>query len=298
LTAPDVLSIALAAAAWVEIGFAGRGVYHAGWFNVALTALIVATIAAARRAVALRRAEAAWTIAGALGGVICGFAAVANGLFAPDNHVVVGAPGQRVRVDDLGGSLVFPLAQPGMPADERVGFLGGTLTTFALRPKMRDVVYVEARDARGSHLTITQPTGAAFLSPVLLMQQHQEISGFDLPFDSFAVPAAHRIVRTVLFTPQQAAMLRGMEGLAVPAVLFAVDDDNDRPLPHGIALCVSGQTIALAGLLLHAAVLQYPAVEVVAIPSLAAVALGTVLVLGGFAAMVSSRRHMRSSQAS
>jgi len=220
----------------------------------------------------------------ALGGAVVAFATIANGLFAPDNHTVVGAPGQRVRVDDLGGSLAFPLAQAG-GADVKVDFLGPPLTTFRLRPVPRSVVYVEARDLRGNHLTVTQPTGSTFLSPVLLMQQQQQIAGLQVPYDSFAVPAAHRIVKAVLFTPQQAAMLRGMEGLASPAVLFAVDDDNDRPLPHAIALDPNGQSVTVGGLSMRAAVFQYPAIEVVAIPSLVAVVLGTLFVAGGFIAM-------------
>jgi hypothetical protein len=285
-----VTAIVLAAAAWAEIAFPGRDFYHVGWFNVALAAVAVIAISAARRSFSREGAARAAVAAIAAGAVTMGFAAVANGLFAPDDRNVVGAPGQRVHDDDLGGTLVFPLTQPEDSGVQRVAFLGGPLTTFVLHDVARDVVYVEARDAHGNHLTVTQPTGAVFLSPVLLMQQHQEISGLDLPYDSFAVPAAHRIVKAVLFTPAQAAMLRGMEGLAVPAVLFAVDDDNDRPLPHAIALCVGGQSVGVGGLWLHAAVLQYPAVEIAAIPSIAAVGVGTALMLGGFVAMFAARR--------
>lgn len=274
MSAFAAIALVLTAAAWIEIALPGRNLYHTGWFNVALAALVVIFFAGVRKR----------NIAIALGGALVAFATIANGLFAPDNHTVVGAPGQRVRVDDLGGSLAFPLTRPGGSQD-KVEFLGPPLTTFVLRPVPRSVVYVEARDVRGNHLTVTQPTGSAFLSPVLLMQQQQQIAGLQLPFDSFAVPAAHRIVKAVLFTPQQAAMLRGMEGLATSAVLFAVDDDNDRPLPHAIALCADGQSVTVGDLLLRAAVLQYSAIEVVAVPSLVAVMLGTLFVFGGFVAM-------------
>lgn len=274
MSAFAAIALVLTSVAWIEIALPGRDLYHAGWFNVALTALVVIVLAGLRKR----------NVAIALGAAVVGFATIANGLFAPDTHTVVGAPGQRVRVDDLGGSLAFPLTQ-GTGSQEKIAFLGPPLTTFVLRPVDRSVVYVEARDPRGNRLTVTQPTGVAFLSPVLLMQQQQQIAGLQLPFDSFAVPAAHRIVKAVLFTPQQAAMLRGMAGLATSAVLFAVDDDTDRPLPHAIALCPDGQAIAVGGLSLRAEVLQYPAVDVVAVPSLVAVGLGTLFVLGGFIAL-------------
>lgn len=274
MSAFAAIALVLTATAWTEIVLPGRDLYHTGWFNVGVAALAVIFLAGVRK----------HNVAIALGGAVMALATIANGLFAPDNQTVVGAPGQRVRVGDLGGSLAFPLAQPGA-APQKVEFLGPPLTTFVLRPAGRTVVYVEARDARGKHLTVTQPQGAAFLSPVLLMQQQQQIAGLTLPYDSFAVPAAHRIVKAVLFSPQQVAMLRGIQGLATSAVLFAVDDDSDRPLPHAIALCADGQSVTVGGLSLRASVLEYPAIEVVAVPSLVAVGLGTLFVFGGFIAM-------------
>ncbi|HEY1977938.1 MAG TPA: hypothetical protein VGG89_15400 [Candidatus Baltobacteraceae bacterium] len=274
MSAYAAIAIVLTAVAWIEVAIPGRDLYHTGWFNVALAALVVICVAGARRR----------NLVVALGAAVVAGATIAGGLFAPDNHTVVGAPGQRVRVDDLGGTLAFPFAQP-RTSRQQVAFLGPPLTTFVLHPVERSVVYVEARDARQNRLTVTQPTGTAFLSPVLLMQQQQQIAGLMLPYDSFAVPAAHRIVKAVLFSPQQAAMLRGIQGLATGAVLFAVDDDNDRPLPHAIALCVDGQSVTVGGLLLHADILQYPAIEVVAVPSLVAAGIGTLLVFGGLFAM-------------
>jgi hypothetical protein len=73
-------------------------------------------------------------------------------------------------------------------------------------------------------------------------------------------------------------------------VLFAVDDENDRPLPHAIALAIDGQTIAVGGLRLHAAVLDYPSVEIVAAPSLVAVVAGAALVLGGLGGLAFKTR--------
>jgi hypothetical protein len=298
LTELAVVALVLTIAVAAEIVVPGRDLYHTGWYNVALAALAVAALVCARRqatrAQSLRFRLAIASVA--CGVIVAGIAGIASGLFAPDNRIVIGAPGQDVPVDDLGASLAFPLAAPGASDAQPVTLVGRTgvpviigarardVGSFILRTSDRSVVYVRAYDGRGGHLTITQPTGVAFLSPVLLMQQHQVIDGLDLPFDSFSVPAAHRIVKAVLFTPQQAAALRGMEGLHLPVVLFAVDDDNDRPLPHAIALAINGQTIAAGGLRLRPAVLQYPSVEIVAAPVLPAVALGALLVLGGLVA--------------
>jgi hypothetical protein len=301
ITAFAALAAIVVAVAIGEIVFPGRQAYHAGWFNVALVALVVATALSGRkqalrtRSVRTRAAVAAIVF----GTAVAGLAAVASGLLAPDDRTVIGAPGQRVRVDELGGTLDFPLAGTGARNDVAafgvvvvlsrpghrpmpIGERGRDAGSFVLHSTPREVVYVEARDPRAGRLTITQPSGASFLSPVLMMQQSQTIAGLNLPFDSFAVPAAHRIVKAVLFSAQQAAALHGMEGQAAsPAVLFAVDDENDRPLPHAIAVARDGNTIAAGNLLLYASVLAYPAVEIAAAPALAAVVAGTLLVLLG-----------------
>jgi len=305
MIALGVSAIALAIAVVAEIVFPGRDPYHAGWYNVGLAALVAVALTAARRQFAqtalpgLRGAVAAI----ACGAFLLGVAGIASGLLAPDNRVIVGAPGQRVNVEDLGGALLFPLAQSNDAASDRAVTLDRKnrapveivtnrrdVGSFILRTLARTVVFVSARDSHGGHETITQPAGSVFLSPILLMQQQQTIDGLDLPFDSFAVPAAHRIVKAVLFSPQQAAALRGMQGLAVPAVLFAVDDENDRPLPHAIALVVDGQTVDAGGLQLEAHVLEYPSVEMVAAPNLAATALGAMLVFGGLVVKTRCRR--------
>ncbi len=304
MSAFAAVAIALVAVAIVEIAAPGYGVYHRGWFNVALVALGAIAIALARSALAGARGYVASgaILAVALGALVAALATAASGLLAPDNRTIVGAPGQRVRVDDLEASLVFPPADATSQlsatavvlldrkgrAPLAIGGSGRFAGAFALRPRPRTVVFVDARDLRGARLTVTQPSGAAFLSPVLLMQQHQTIAGFDVPFDSFAVPAAHRLVRAVLFTPQQAALMRGLEGGAGAAVLFAVDDESDRPLPHGVDAVRSGATIAIDGLLLRAFVFDYPAIDIVPIPPLPAAIASVALVVGGL--LLAARR--------
>jgi hypothetical protein len=292
------LSLALLTPAVVacELLFPGRDFYHYGWFNVALAALVVACLIAGRKP--FRAAKSVRSrigiVAIAFGAGIVGFAGVASGLLAPDNRVVVGAPGANVRVDELGGTLAFPLKTAGAgPLDvvltrsgrtTNIGATGRNIGTFYLKQVPRDVVYVEAADRRGASLTVTQPNGATFLSPVLMMQQRQKIpdTNLDLPFDAFAVPAAHRNVKAVLFTAQQAAMLHPMAGVQARAVLFAVDDEDDRPLPGAIALARDGETVDVGGLHLRAGAFSYPAIEFVAVPSLVAVVLGALAIAGGF----------------
>ena len=295
-------AFAVTIAVIIEILLPGREIYHAGWYNVALGALCIYAIARGRTHFkqlhdVRRRAAFAAILAGCS---IAGFAGVVSGLFAPDNQTVVGAPGQRSRVESL-GELVFPIsaagasgatvmlqrAWGGIAIGERFRDVGN----FLLRAAPRNVVYVQVRDLRGNTLTVTQPSGAVFLSPVLLMEHTQSIAGSDLPFDSFNVPAARRVVKAVMFTADHAGMLvqRGAQ-LGAAAVLFDVDDENERPLPHGIGLSVAGAPVRLDSLILRGTVQTYPAVEVVAAPNLIATLLALLLTAGGAIALGYRRR--------
>ena len=150
-----------------------------------------------------------------------------------------------------------------------------------LRTLPRDVVYVEARDLRGRPLNGYAAAGSGLSLSVLLMQQHQTIVGMDVPFDSFNVPSAARVVKAILFNPQQAAAFLHDPSIAGGAVLFAVDDENDRPLPHGIAMSAGGREVRAANLRLRGEIVSYPQVEVVSAPNLAVVLIGLLLLLAG-----------------
>ena len=294
-----VAALGAVALAGVELALPGNAVYHAGWYNVLLAALAIVTLPAARRcargAPTARRKIAALVVAG--GAALAGFAGVASGLLGSRQSNVRrrAGPAHPRRVAVVLWS--FRLASPSTATDavtlerplhgavsvgERARYAGN----FVLRTQPRNVVYVEARDLRGDRLTVTQPSGTAFLSPVLMMQHRQTIAGLDLPFDSFNVPAARRIVKAVMFTPAQAAMFLHGAGIGTPAVLFAVDDDRERPPPHAIALSAAGEEVRVGGLRLRAIVASYPAAEVVAAPNLPATALGALLVLGGLVALI------------
>jgi hypothetical protein len=301
LTALLTAASIVAAGAAAEILLPGRPVYHAGWWNVAIAALVVLVVAAGRRRLRSRKsARDRWIVVAAIAGsAMAGFASVASGLLAPDDRTFIGAPGQRVEAESL-GVLSFPLTLPATPSQGSVVLmrrLHAPVTLgdgrrdvgdFVVRTVARDVVYVEARDLRGNRLTITQPSGAAFLSPVLLLEHRQTIAGLDLPYDSFTVPAARRVVKAVAFTAAQAAMLlRGGAQAGAPAVLFAVDDESERPLPHAIGLSAAGRTVHAGGLELRGILASYPAVEVVAAPNLAATIAGALLVLAAFLGLLS-----------
>ncbi len=296
-------TLAVSAGVLVELALPGRTIYHSGWYNVGLAALLVIAIASGRKAYKASpdlRARFPF-VAVIFGTVILGFAGIANGLFAPDNRAIVGAPGERVRVEEL-GTLVFPIANEGPTAPIPVSLvrpLHASLSigagrryagSFILRALPRDVVYVEVRDLRGNRLTVTQPNGAVFLSPVLLMQHRQTIAGMDLPFDSFNVPSAQHAVKAVMFTPAQAAVM--LHGTGLPgegAVLFAVDDENDRVIPHGIAVSTGERPVRIDGLLLRAEIRSYPEISVVSSPNLTAAAIGALLTLAGLAGLAAYR---------
>ena len=291
------LVVVIASAVLLQAAIPDRAVFHTGWYNVALLALVAwlvsCTRAQVRAPVDARRSASILAIA--LGATILAFAGIADGLLAPDPRMVIGAPGQQVAVDDVGGVLKFPPVDPlKLNASSRPGPVtlvreAGSIAiapqryigSFVLRSVPRAVVGIDAHDASGAHLTMTQPTGAVFLSPVLMMESTQRISGLALPYDSFALPAAHRIVKVVLFSAQEVAALRGILGVPLPGMLFAVDDDTDTPIPHAIAFAHTGQSVLVGGVRLRAEVFTYPAVEIVSAPSLLAIVIGGVLMSGG-----------------
>ncbi|MGH7708807.1 MAG: hypothetical protein ACREQ5_31005, partial [Candidatus Dormibacteria bacterium] len=143
--------------------------------------------------------------------------------------------------------------------------------------------FVEAWDPAMKHLTITQPAGSAFLSPVLLFPQTVTIVDQALPSDGFATPAREREVKAVYFSAVAAARAHRPE--PGPAILFAVDDQrSQRVLPGGIGFAASGETVALGGLRLRATLGSYPALVVSAAPYPPALGLGIALVLAGLIA--------------
>ncbi len=292
MIASIIAGAVLVVCALMELLVPGNDLYHFGWFNVLLVALAVVALLPlpkTLRSMKSQRSRAGFTIAIAAC-VVAGFAAIASGLLGPDSQTLIAAPGATVRVDELGGSLIFPLASPNGTSDADVLLARGGRPqsvarrrytgAFLLEPVQREVVAVNVSDVRGQHLTITQPAGNAFLSPVLLMEAQQTIAGMTVPYDSFAVPAVHRAVKAVLFSAQQAARLPSL-GAAVPAVLFDVENENEVEVKNGIGVARDGMRVSLGGIQLQPHVFEYPAVRIVSVPDFRIVLFAIAVIAGG-----------------
>jgi hypothetical protein len=261
----------------------GHALYHYGWYNAINAGLAVVA------ALYLRGRVTRAALLVIFGTAIVVVAGLGSGLMGPDTQTIIGAPGATVRNADVGGSFIFPLAESGASVQLQRG--NGTISIgggrrysggFIFWQQPRPVVYVNAADAHGNHLTITQPTNASFLSPVLLMQQSTSIAGMNVNYDTFSVPAASRTVKAVLFSEQQAAQLRADPSISgKPAVLFAVSNMKDQPLSGGIGIVPSGGQKLIAGLNLQAAVQSYPAIVVASAPYFPVLILGLVVFVAG-----------------
>ena len=280
-----VFWLLLAAAAGMTVAqdvFPGNAVFHSGWYN----ALNVVAIAAA----AFQRRKNSIALFGAAVVVLSG---VAAGLMGPDTHTVIGSPGATVTDDEIGSAFVFPLAQPDVdPQSVTVSLRSGSSLvaigahrrywgSLIMWQTPRVSVWITAADAAGNRLTITQPTNGTFLSPVLAMEQSTVIGGMNVLYDTFAVPAERRTVKAVLFDAQQASHLGPQSPENGPAVLFAVDDRGDRPVPRGIGIVPSGSQRKIGGLILGAQAGNYPAVTVASAPYLPALIAGLLIAIAG-----------------
>jgi len=265
--------------------FPGSAVFHSGWYN----ALNVAAIAAA----AFQRQK---NSIGLFGGAVVVLSGGAAGLMGPDTHNVGGSPGGTVTDDQVGAAFVFPLAQPDVdPQSVTVSLRSGSSLvaigthrrywgSLVMWQTPRVAVWITAADAGGNRLTITQPTNGTFLSPVLAMEQSTVIGGMKVRYDTFAVPAERRTVKAVLFDAQQASHL-GPQSPANggSAVLFAVADRSDTPVPGGIGIVPSGSQGKIGGLVLGAQAGNYPSVTVASAPYLPALIVGLLITIAGAA---------------
>lgn len=246
----------------MQIAMPGRDVYHYGWYNALDAALIVLAARGIRKSLPPQKLMFA-------GGALIVLAGVASGLLGADTQTIAGAPGSTVTSRDF-GAIDFPTDASQIPARRYTMF-----AVFTAQP--HDVVHVQAYDARGNHLTITQPAnpGFPFLSPVLLMQHTSRVAGFDVQTDEFVLPAVSRTVKAVLFTPSQIAMLNTRLPAGAPGVLFDVQ-------PGGaIAMVSSGEEKAVGGVRLRADVVNYPQLQAASIPFLPLSGAGVIVLAAG-----------------
>jgi hypothetical protein len=257
---------------------------------------------------ALRGAESGPAIV-TLGSLVIVAAGLGSGLLGPDSETISRAPGTVAPIPELGAAAFFPDAGATQIArgDEAVVLRrrdGAEVTLgpgqrrywgaveIALQPHL--AAYLEARDAAGRHLTITQPTNAAFLSPIVLFPQKIAIAGKVLPADAFAAPALHREIKVFYFSKEDARTSAHVRSGA-PALLFAVDDaDSGRLVPGGIGIARSGETAVLGGLHLRGTIGTYPEIVISAVPYEPALLAGLLLIASGtaFAFWKSAPRHI------
>ncbi|HEX3550526.1 MAG TPA: hypothetical protein VHT53_09125 [Candidatus Elarobacter sp.] len=274
--------------------------YHTWQYALALTIAIVVLLAYAndvrRGKHGPRGRRLLLAVAGAL---LVAFGGLASGLLGPDTAEVTGTPGTVVPIPAIGAAAFFAPADAGVIARgagtitlRRRDGAAITLAGAARRPFGESLLYlvphaaayVEPFDERGARLTVTQPANAAFLSPVLFFPQRQRIGAFDVPLDTFAAPARHRVVRALYFTPAQLAQF-GHANVprdpTRPALVLSAGDDTGRSL--GIALAESGQTVALAGIRVRVTIGSYPALAIAAAPPPWVLGIGIAAFLAGLA---------------
>jgi hypothetical protein len=232
-----------------------------------------------------------------LGAAIVAFAGLASGLLGPDTATIVGTPGTVTPIPALGAAAAVGPADAetiargasGVGLRRRgaaeIGLAGGARRILGeslvyLTP--RPAAYVEAADGRGAHLTVTQPTNASFLSPVLLFRDRQRIGTISVPLDTFATPSLHRVFRALYFTPAELAEFRHAAAeVHVPALVLTASDDAGKPL--GITLAPSGSEVELADARVRVTLGTYPALAIAAAPEPWALLAGLVLFVGGVA---------------
>jgi hypothetical protein len=232
----------------------------------------------------------------AIGVLVIGAAGLISGLLGADTETVARAPGTVAPLPAIGKNAAAPIAGPDDIArgDEALTLRQRNGTTLAIEPGRGRYVganvlrlvpqraaYVTARDPRGNHLTVTQPTNPSFLSPVLLFPQTVPIAGKDVPSDAFAAPAVHRQIKAFYFAKGAAGTQHAASVGSGAALLFAVDDDAGRLIPGAIGFAPSGHEVLLGGLRLQASLGTYPALEVSAVPYPLALWFGVALVLAG-----------------
>jgi hypothetical protein len=274
-----------------------RDWYH-GWQYIVVLAIAIAIMlgyAWTARGGADGRAGQRLAVA-LVGAIVVAATGLLSGLIGPDTVTIVGTPGTVVPVPDLGAAAFF--GEVDAPQFAR-GDAGITLRRRDAGPQdvgarpvpiglsvvfaqPRVAAFVTARDARGARLTVTQPTNPSFLSPVLLFRQTQAIHDRTFPLDTFAVPAAHRIVRVLYFSPADLAAFGRAPAVGAtndPAAVLSIADDNGAP--QGIAMAQSGHEITAAGIHLTIDLGTYPVLEVASAPQLQTMLGGLLLFILG-----------------
>ncbi|MFN2460215.1 MAG: hypothetical protein ABR591_05965 [Candidatus Velthaea sp.] len=285
----------------------GLDVYHTWQYAAALALAAVVIAAYVRRALRGKDGPAGSRVAvGLCGALLVLTGGLVSGLIGPDTITVSGSPGTVLPVADLGAAASFGEADAATVArgagaislrrsdgsefavpPTRPLYLGTSIAYRTTRP----AAYVVARDARGNRLTVTQPAGGAFLSPVLLFPQRQPIRDKTYPLDTFALPAVHRIVRALYFSAADAAAFNRVAASSA-ALVLSVNDDAGKQLAISVAL--SGREVETANVRVTATAGTYPQLAVAAAPHPALLLGGLLIFAGGAgAALLNTARRSR-----
>jgi hypothetical protein len=296
-----VLLFALGAIALTlaQDAFPAQDWYH-GWQYITILGIAMCVAASsawnARRGTGAARAFAVALV----GALLVSGAGLVSGLIGPDTVTVVGTPGTVAPVPDLGVAAFFgaadaaTIARGDAPITLRrrggaveVGRVPRPFDLSVVVAQPHPAAYVIARDEAGRRVTITQPNNPSFLSPVLEFRQVQPIRDRSFPFDTFAVPALHRIVHTLYFSATDLAAFRHTDA-AAGGVIVSVSDEAGKEL--GLTIAPSGREIAVADLRLTITMGTYPILIAAAAPQPLVTIAGLIVFLGGCVLMLVRRR--------
>ncbi len=258
-----------------------RDWYHS-WQYIALLALTIVVMAgyawsARGGADGVAGRKLALAMVGAIATAVAG---LLSGLIGPDTVTIVGTPGTVMPVPDLGVAAFFAPADPASlargdatvtlrrrgdgPLD--VGTQPVPVGLSVVFTQLRPAAYVVAHDEHGDRVTVTQPNNAAFLSPVMLFRQQQQIRDKMFPMDTFATPALHRIARVLYFSAADLAAFRhGLPGAGATAgAVLSIADDNGNA--RGLTIAASGLPVNVADLKLTITLGTYPVLVIASAP--------------------------------
>ncbi len=272
-----------------------RDWYHAWQYTAIVAIAILVMLSHALRAWRGKDGPAGKRIALALAGaIVVAVAGLLSGLIGPDSVTVVGTPGTVTPVPDLGAAAFFAPADPqtiprgdatvtlrrrdAAPVD--VGPRPVPIGLWVAFTQLRPSAYVAVHDGSGQRLTITQPNNPSFLSPVILFRQTQQIHDSTFPFDTFAVPGVHRIVRILYFTPADLAAFRHDPDApkpVKPGAILSVSDDAGKQI--GITMAASGSDVSIGGMHVTVTLGTYPVLQLASAPQPVAVVAGLIVCL-------------------
>jgi hypothetical protein len=267
------LCLAIAVAALAQVARANPydlALHHWGLtLAVALTGLFL--LVSAARSLRPLRAEEGFAALAALGGTVMCIAFVSAELAVGPPRRIAAAPGQTYRPPHSASvAIAYPQTDAGSlaahPPDAVDVITDGRSQTLAVGSQLRtrsfefDAVrwpaaYVIAMSPAKITQTVTQPNGAAFVSPVLLFP---DVDADGLPVDSFSVPALHRDVH-VKYYPGLPS-----RGIDIPFLQLQVDEENGGTLFSGVS--VNARHLHAGGMDLTFMLGTYPVVTVAPIP--------------------------------